>query len=44
MGILNPINKRGFLGQDVERMRLEIVARYKAYFDVAHAPDVETVT
>src|SRR5439155_10526928 len=36
VGILNPINKRGFLGQDVERMRLEIVARYKAYFDLGY--------
>jgi len=31
-----PINEHGFLGQDMERMRLEIIARHQAYFDLAY--------
>jgi hypothetical protein len=31
-----PINDHGFLGQDVERMRLDIIARHKPFFDFAH--------
>ena len=31
-----PINERGFLGQDVECIRVEIVSRHKPYFDLAY--------
>jgi hypothetical protein len=31
-----PMDKRGFLGQDVERIRLEIIARHNPYFGLAY--------